>query len=108
MISSMKKANPAVSFDICHHNPYWAKRYFAADWKQWKVDRVFIQAYNEKNFQEELIYAQKYDGIAITDNQLGRLTTIIKDPKIKNVMIFPLLDQPEKTASKIQMITRKY
>lgn len=108
MVSSMKKANPAVSFDICHHNPYWAKRYFAADWKQWKVDRVFIQAYNEKNFQEELIYAQKYDGIAITDNQLGRLTTIIKDPKIKNVMIFPLADQPEKTASKIQMITRKY
>ena len=25
MVSSMKKANPAVSFDICHHNPYWAK-----------------------------------------------------------------------------------
>ena len=108
MVSSMKKANPSVSFDICHHNPYWAKRYFAADWKQWKVDRVFIQAYNEKNFQEELIYAKKYDGIAITDNQLGRLTTIIKDPKIKNVMIFPLAGQPEKTASKIQMMTRKY
>ena len=106
MVSSMKKANPAVSFDICHHNPYWAKRYFAADWKQWKVDRVFIQAYNEKNFQEELIYAQKYDGIAITDNQLGRLTTIIKDPKIKNVMIFPLAGQPEKTASNIQTFVK--
>jgi uncharacterized lipoprotein YddW (UPF0748 family) len=108
MVSSMKKANPSVSFDICHHNPYWAKRYFAADWKQWNVDRVFIQAYNEKNFKDELIYAQKYDGIAITDNQLGRLTTIIKDPKIKNVMIFPLAGQPEKTASRIQSITRNY
>lgn len=102
MVSSMKKANPSVSFDICHHNPYWAKRYFAADWKQWNVDRVFIQAYNEKNFKEELIYAQKYDGIAITDNQLARLTTIINDPKIKSVMIFPLAGQPEKTASNIQ------
>jgi hypothetical protein len=102
MVSSMKKANPSVSFDICHHNPYWAKRYFAADWKQWNVDRVFIQAYNEKNFKEELIYAQKYDGIAITDNQLARLTTIIKDPKIKSVMIFPLAGQPQKTAANIQ------
>lgn len=33
MIKSMKQANPDVSFDLCHHNPYWAKRYFAADWK---------------------------------------------------------------------------
>ncbi|MEO1670676.1 MAG: family 10 glycosylhydrolase, partial [Cyanobacteria bacterium J06631_2] len=32
MIKSMKQANPNVSFDLCHHNPYWAKRYFAADW----------------------------------------------------------------------------
>jgi len=106
MVSSMKKANPSVSFDVCHHNPYWAKRYFAADWKQWNVDRVFIQAYNEKNFKEELIYAQKYDGIAITDNQLGRLTTIINDPKIKSVMIFPLAGQPEKTASNIQTFVK--
>jgi len=106
MVFAMKKANPSVSFDICHHNPYWAKRYFAADWKQWNVDRVFIQAYNEKNFKEEVIYAQKYDGIAITDNQLGRLTTIINDPKIKSVMIFPLAGQPEKTASNIQTFVK--
>jgi len=106
MVFAMKKANPSVSFDICHHNPYWAKRYFAADWKQWNVDRVFIQVYNEKNFKEEVIYAQKYDGIAITDNQLGRLTTIINDPKIKSVMIFPLAGQPEKTASNIQTFVK--
>ncbi len=38
LIAGMKAANPAVSFDLCHHNPYWAKRYFAADWEKWKVD----------------------------------------------------------------------
>ena len=43
----MKSVNPKVSFDLCHHNPYWAKRYFAADWKNWDVDRVFIQNYIE-------------------------------------------------------------
>ena len=59
MIESMKQANPDVSFDLCHHNPYWAKRYFAADWKNWDVDRVFIQNYNEKNFEAELDYIKK-------------------------------------------------
>jgi uncharacterized lipoprotein YddW (UPF0748 family) len=34
MITEMKAANPAVSFDLCHHNPYWAKRYFAANGEQ--------------------------------------------------------------------------
>ncbi|MCJ8280122.1 MAG: family 10 glycosylhydrolase, partial [Rivularia sp. ALOHA_DT_140] len=73
MINAMKKANPSVSFDICHHNPYWAKRYFAADYQKWKVDRIFIQAYNEKGFKEELNYAKKVDGIAITDKQFHRI-----------------------------------
>ena len=106
MIIAMKKANSSVSFDICHHNPYWAKRYFAADLKNWKADRIFIQAYNEKNFNEELIYAQQYDGIAITDNQLGRLKVILKNPKIKSVMIFPLAGNPQKTASNIKTIVQ--
>ncbi|MGK7956705.1 MAG: family 10 glycosylhydrolase, partial [Crocosphaera sp.] len=73
MITEVKKANNSVSFDLSHHNPYWSKRYFAADWENWSVDRVFIQAYNENNFQAELNYAIKYDGIAITDQQLHRL-----------------------------------
>lgn len=34
MVTSMKKANKSVRFDICHHNPYWAKKYFAADWEK--------------------------------------------------------------------------
>jgi uncharacterized lipoprotein YddW (UPF0748 family) len=42
MRDDVKQANPQVSFDICHHNPYWAKRYFAADWESWKPDRVFL------------------------------------------------------------------
>ena len=107
MISGMKEANPKVSFDICHHNPYWAKRYFAADWQKWDVDRVFIQAYNEKNFQAEVNYAQKYDGIAITDRQLHRLPEIVANDKIKGVLVFPLSGKPEETASKLKQFSLK-
>jgi uncharacterized lipoprotein YddW (UPF0748 family) len=102
MISEMKTANPAVSFDICHHNPYWAKRYFAADWENWKVDRVFIQDYNEKNFKDELNYVVKYEGVAITDNQLHRLKELTDNPRIKSVLIFPLGGNPEETATRVQ------
>lgn len=102
MITEMKVANPAVSFDICHHNPYWAKRYFAADWEQWKVDRVFIQDYNEKNFKAELNYVIKYDGVAITDNQLHRLKELTDNTKVKNILIFPLVGKPEETADRVR------
>ncbi|RCJ26522.1 hypothetical protein A6S26_14045 [Nostoc sp. ATCC 43529] len=102
MTSSMKKANSSVSFDICHHNPYWAKRYFAADWEKWGVDRVFIQAYNDNNFEEELNYAQKYAGVAITDGQLNRLRNLVNNPNIKSILIFPFSGNPEKTASSLK------
>jgi uncharacterized lipoprotein YddW (UPF0748 family) len=102
MIADMKKVNPTVSFDICHHNPYWAKRYFAADWEKWKVDRVFIQAYNEANFAEEVNYAANYAGIAITDGQFHRLKELIDNPKIKSVLIFPFSGKPEETASNLK------
>jgi uncharacterized lipoprotein YddW (UPF0748 family) len=102
MITDMKAANPAVSFDICHHNPYWAKRYFAADWEKWKVDRVFIQDYNEKNFKAELDYAVNYAGVAITDNQLHRLKELVDNPKVKSILIFPLAGKPEATADLVQ------
>lgn len=104
MSSSMKKANPSVSFDICHHNPYWAKRYFAADWEKWGVDRVFIQAYNDKNFDEELSYAEKYAGVAITDYQLSRLKALVNNQNIKSILIFPFSGNPEKTASSVKKI----
>ena len=102
MIAEMKAANPAVSFDLCHHNPYWAKRYFAADWEKWKVDRVFIQDYNEKNFKEELNYAVNYAGVAITDGQLHRLKELTDNPQIKGVLVFPLAGKPEDTATELQ------
>jgi uncharacterized lipoprotein YddW (UPF0748 family) len=102
MASSMKKANSSVSFDICHHNPYWAKRYFAADWEKWGVDRVFIQAYNDKNFAEELNYAQKYAGVAIADYQLSRLKELVNNPNIKSILVFPFLNNPEKAASSLK------
>ena len=102
MITEMKKANDSVSFDLSHHNPYWAKKYFAADWEKWLVDRVFIQAYNEDNFQEELNYAKKYDGIAITDQQLHRLPELVNNSDINSVLVFPLSGKPEDTASRVK------
>lgn len=107
LIKEMKKANPKVSFDLCHHNPYWSKRYFAADWKNWDVDRVFVQAYNEANFAKELEYAHAQVGIAITDNQLHRLQGLVEDPKVKGILVFPLSGKPEETAVKVKDLVLK-
>lgn len=75
-----------------------AKRYSAANRKNWDVDRVFIQNYNEKNFEVTLDYTKKYDGIAIADWQFHRLLEIIENKQIKNVLIFALSGKPEVTA----------
>jgi uncharacterized lipoprotein YddW (UPF0748 family) len=104
--NDVKKANPAVSFDICHHNPYWAKRYFAADWESWKVDRVFLQVYNDKNFDDEIGYVEQYGGIAIGENQLHRLKALVDNPKIKHILIFPVGGDPEKAAAMAQAKSR--
>ena len=101
MIIGMKQANSNVSFDICHHNPYWAKRYFAADWQKWNVDRVFIQVYNDANFQEELNYVKNSDGIAISEKQFHRLKELVDNPDVKSVLIFPGSGKPEETASSL-------
>ena len=105
-IAAMKEVNPNVSFDICHHNPYWAKRYFAADWEKWNVDRVFIQAYNEKNFQDELNYVKKFDGIAITDQQFHRLAELTDNDSVDSILIFPLSGKPKETASNLKSLTK--
>ncbi|HBB33086.1 MAG TPA: hypothetical protein DDZ80_07325 [Cyanobacteria bacterium UBA8803] len=102
MISDVKKTNPKVSFDICHHNPYWSKRYFAADWGSWDVDRVFIQTYNDANFNQELEYAQNYAGVAISDKQLFRLKELVNNPKIKSVLVFPSAGKPEEAAASLK------
>jgi uncharacterized lipoprotein YddW (UPF0748 family) len=99
MRADVKKANPSVSFDICHHNPYWAKRYFAADWKNWKVDRAFIQVYNDKNFKDEMGYVEQYAGVAIAENQLHRLKELVSNPKVKNILIFPMKGNSQKAAA---------
>lgn len=98
MRTDMKKVNPKVSFDLCHHNPYWGKRYFAADWENWQVDRAFIQIYNDANFAQELEYAENYAGVAIYDKQFHRLKALIDNPKIKSVLVFPSSGKPEETA----------
>ncbi len=102
MRADIKTANPKVSFDLCHHNPYWGKRYFAADWSNWNVDRVFIQTYNDANFTQELDYAEKYEGVAISDQQLSRLKELVNNPKIKSVLLFPTSGKPEETAASIK------
>ncbi|MDX2244793.1 MAG: family 10 glycosylhydrolase, partial [Leptolyngbyaceae cyanobacterium bins.302] len=105
MRADIKKANPRVSFDLCHHNPYWGKRYFAADWQNWSVDRAFIQIYNDANFNQELDYAQTYAGVAISDQQMGRLKTLVNDPKIKSILIFPMTGKPEAAAAMVKKFT---
>ncbi len=104
MRADIKKANPNVSFDLCHHNPYWGKRYFAADWANWNVDRVFIQTYNDANFNQELDYAQKYAGVAISDQQLHRLKELVNNPKIKSVLLFPSSGKPEESAASLKKL----
>ncbi|WP_245912128.1 hypothetical protein [Brunnivagina elsteri] len=73
---------------------------------QWKVDRVFIQAYNEANFQEELNYAKNYAGVAISERQFHRLKELIDNPEIKSILIFPLAGKPEETASSLKNLTK--
>ncbi|NJN30340.1 MAG: family 10 glycosylhydrolase [Synechococcales cyanobacterium RM1_1_8] len=102
MATQMKRANPNVSFDLCHHNPYWAKRYFAADWENWPVDRVFIQVYNDANFEAELGYVRAFDGVAIADNQLDRLKQLAEDEQVDSILIFPNGGQPEQAAAQVQ------
>ncbi|NJK65758.1 MAG: family 10 glycosylhydrolase [Microcoleus sp. SU_5_3] len=101
MKAEMKKVNPRVSFDICHHNPYWGKRYFAADWENWGVDRIFIQIYNDANFNEELNYAKNYAGVAISDKQFNRLKELVNNPQIKSILVFPSSGKPEETAASL-------
>lgn len=98
-IAAMKKANPNVSFDLCHHNPYWAKRYFAADWKTWDIDRAFIQVYSSENFNDELQYVRANNGISITERQFDRLEEIVKDSRIESILLFPLSGKPEEMAA---------
>ncbi|MDY7023375.1 MAG: family 10 glycosylhydrolase [Cyanobacteriota bacterium] len=107
-IKAMKAANPNVSFDICHHNPYWAKRYFAADWEAWGVDRVFIQVYGEENFEDELKYVEAYNGIAISERQFNRLEELVKNSKVESILFFPLSGQPEEMASQVKDLTTKF
>lgn len=105
--ADMKAANSNVSFDLCHHNPYWGKQYFAADWENWGVDRAFIQVYNDNNFDEELSYVEQYGGVSIADNQLHRLESLINNPKVKNILVFPAEGKPEEAAKAVKATASK-
>ena len=103
--NAVKQTNPLVSFDVCHHNPYWSKRYFAADWQSWNVDRAFIQVYNDDNFAEEIGYVEQTDGIAVSDEQFNRLESLANNPRVKNVFLFPSNGKPEETAARFKQLT---
>ena len=100
--NAVKQTNPKVSFDVCHHNPYWGKRYFDADWKNWNVDRAFIQAYDDKNFAVELGYIEQSEGIAVSDDQFSRLESLANNPNVKSVFLFPSNGNPEETAARFK------
>lgn len=104
--STVEQANPKVSFDLCHHNPYWSGRYFAADWTNWNADRAFIQVYNDRNFHDEVNYAENYSGVAITENQVHRLNDLLRNDRIKSILIFPSQGNPEEAAALISRSVR--
>lgn len=105
--AAVKQANPAVSFDVCHHNPYWGKRYFDADWANWQVDRAFIQVYNDNNFAVELEYVEQYQGISISDAQFDRLEMLANNSKVDSVLLFPVDGKPEETAKRFGEFLRQ-
>ena len=106
--SAVKSANPSatseINFDVCHHNPYWGKRYFDADWANWNVDRAFIQVYNDDNFDAEMDYVKQHAGIAISDDQFSRLKSLASNTDVKSVLLFPAAGKPEETAAKFRAV----
>lgn len=104
MRAEIEDANPDVSFDICHHNPYWGKRYFAADWENWNVDRAFIQIYNDSNFDREIEYAVNYNGVAISDRQFHRFQELLDNTDIESILVFPADGKPEETAASVKKL----
>jgi Glycosyl hydrolase-like 10 len=103
LYQSAKQANPKVSIDLCHLNPDWSKRTLSADWKNWQFDRSFVQLYSEPTFKQELAYAERSAGIAITDRQLHRLPALLQNPKIKGIFIFPLAGNPHNAAANFRL-----
>jgi uncharacterized lipoprotein YddW (UPF0748 family) len=108
LIKTTKQSNPKVSFDLCNLNPSWSKAKYSADWKQWHVDRTFVEVYNEPSFEHELAtYAEKSDGIAITDQQFNRLPELIENEKIKSILILPLQNKQRIAANNFRLAVAK-
>ncbi|MEA5576423.1 hypothetical protein [Anabaena sp. UHCC 0451] len=68
---------------------------------------MFIQAYNDANFQEELNYVKNSAGIAISDQQFHRLKELVDNPDIKSILIFPGSGKPEETAANVSRLIQK-
>ncbi|MEM9907818.1 MAG: glycoside hydrolase family 10 protein, partial [Cyanobacteria bacterium P01_D01_bin.44] len=63
---------------------------------------AFIQIYNDDNFDEEIAYAEQYEGVAITEKQLHRVDALVSNPKIKSILVFPAAGNPEEAAKLVK------
>ena len=66
-----------------------------------------MQLYSEPTFQQELAYAENSAGIAIGDRQLHRLPALLKNPKIKGILIFPLSGNSQMAATNFRIASVK-
>jgi uncharacterized lipoprotein YddW (UPF0748 family) len=97
LATATKQANPRVSFDICDFNDYWAAKY-GADLANWRVDRRYIEAYRDEDFERELTNAEGLSGIAIGEYQLHRLPAALENSPM-DVFMFPIRVKPTQAAA---------
>jgi uncharacterized lipoprotein YddW (UPF0748 family) len=108
LIQVTKQANPNVSFDLCALNQNWSKLHYSADWKQWRVDRTFVEVYHEPTFDKELAdHGEKSDGIAISERQTHRLPELVKNDKVKSILFFSLKNGQRTAANNLRLALAK-
>jgi uncharacterized lipoprotein YddW (UPF0748 family) len=108
LVKVTKQANPTVSFDLCALNPDWSKLHYSADWKQWHVDRTFVELYNKPSFDKEVTkYGEKSDGVAISERQFDRLPELIENEKVKSILFFSLEKKQQIAAQKMRLALAK-
>jgi uncharacterized lipoprotein YddW (UPF0748 family) len=108
LVKVTKQANPNVSFDLCTFNQNWSKAYYSADWKQWHVDRTFVELYHEPTFDKEITdYGEKSDGIAISERQIHRLPELLENDKVKSILFFSLQNSQRTAAKNISLALAK-
>ncbi len=98
LVTTTKRANPRVNFDVCHFNNYWAESVYGADLANWRVDRRYVEAYQDENFDREAAHASELNGIAIDQRQLYHLPAVLGNSPM-NVFVFPIGVKPRVAAA---------